>query len=215
MPVPVVGNIYTVAVGMTAFGQQGYNTASFRLRTVGDATDDEDIMADLGAAAAGTWASSFIGACAAGASHEVQWNGVIVTKAQPADMYAVTYAHGTVGTALDDIRAFNTSACISRYGAGPPKRRAGRVAIPGGSISARLNGKWNAAELTRLSLIGERLIGIFLGPITNAEMEIGFWRDSYERPDGVVLPAHFQFCEHFVVRDTVRTQRTRTVNVGI
>lgn len=215
MGVPAVGNIWQLAVGYLVHGQQCYNTFGFRVQQLGDATDDGQISLGLGDAAINTWATGYVTDAKAMMSTEAVFNRVDVRKIQPNDFPLQTFTYNVPGTDIDPCDIQNVALSIQRYGEGPPYRRKGRIAMGGLPKQEGQAGRWRPATLTLALNIVPHITGTFTTPNTDTVMEVGFWAPQRVKPNGDILPAHWQHCTYATVHSTVRTQRSRTVDVGI
>lgn len=216
MAIVNVGDIYNLALGYTAFGQQCINTFAFKVITVpGVPVFDPAAMTDLGGDGIDSFWDVITTAMQPLMATSVKFNTNFVTKVDPVGTLPMTFAVDRDGTHVSPLSRINTALSIERSGDGPKHRRVGRIQVGGIPDNQATSGIWDSSIVNAGDVVGSLMVGSFTGPVTNIEFYVGFWREAFTKPDGTVLPARFQHCTVYNTKRTARTQRTRTVGVGI
>ena len=143
------------------------------------------------------------------------WHGQRVTP-NPSQFYARTIVTDTDGAKPATCETANLAMSVYRQGDQAGRRFRGRVAIAGIPTTDFAEGRFVQPTVDAGQLVGNQLIGVItLGP--NLTARLGFWSPTHTglvNGNLVVYPAQFVPCFSSGAKETVRTQRSRTINVG-
>lgn len=218
MPVQV-GQVFAAALHQRLFSQEVINTMAIRVEAVGMQTDEAtwlglifnddtgifNTLASLRTLLTATQTSEVV--------HE-KWRvtRVMPTHSQPYDFPILTRGVGLLGGTAETA---NISMCVSRRGAEGGRNQAGRVAFAGQPALFRAAGKWTAfavaaGNIAAAQIVGRRNLGGDVGTVS-----FGFYvGPKTNKKTGAHISGHYVECVTGTARDTVRTQRSRTVGRG-
>ena len=143
------------------------------------------------------------------------WTAQRVT-APLTNVYTRAVLTNTTGHDLGDCDTANVAVSITRYGSAPGRRNRGRIALAGIPVGDISLGKILPASQASYNNIGAAMTGIKT-LVAGHAVEMGFWSPAHigmVNGQPVNYPAQFVGTPSYVVRDTIRVQRSRTVGVG-
>jgi len=217
VPDIAVGDVYRFALEQQALGNQIVNTFAFRVKENPVPISVDGFLTGLFDGAGAEMAvrlSAPIGNLQNQIVSHLRWR---VQKVSPVPEAVREYFPNTTGILENEVDTLNIAACITRFGAGAGRRQRGRIAIGGLDESLYKDGRFSIATMIALNTFKPNLYIDVVAPLSVYTLEMGFWSPAHTGTvDGepVSYAAQFVPCVGAVVRETVRTQRSRTLEVG-
>jgi len=217
-----VNDVFAFQLYQRLFGQTVVNTFACRIRTLGVVLTDNEVMDglcedEMGVLNAENKLRRAIGNLQTAEVEHLRWH-ISKVHPDPTQVRAYLLSTNTSGTDDGTCETANIALSVRRKGDGAGRRQVGRIAIAGLSSDSYAAGKITPAFLAFTDNIKEEVCGLH-NALAGFSFEMGFWNGEHTvnegTPDEVHYPAQFVYCTSAEVKDTVRTQRSRTLNVGI
>jgi len=211
------GDVYRFALVQKQFGQEIVNTFALKVET---ATDEMDESTFLGAQFNNVDGrmtdniSQIMREFQDQSLTHVKWTA---QKVLPTVGALYEFSINQTGTFDSAPETCNTALCITRFGAGGGRRQRGRIALTGFPGNLGVEGKWGIGAKAAAETLAPKLYATYTAPLGIYTLSMGFFSPAHDgrRNNQIVhYDALYVKCVGAVVRDTVRVQRSRTVNVG-